>query len=106
MKKVTPIILLISIALTGQRSFGGSATWNANPTSNDWNTAANWTPNTVPDSHSDVATLGVSNITSVSLDGEFQLAEIVFNPGASAFTLVAGCPGLSFSRTGLTNNSG
>ena len=26
----------------------GSATWNLNPASGDWNTAANWTPNDRP----------------------------------------------------------
>jgi hypothetical protein len=26
-----------------------SAQWNFNPVSGDWNTAANWTPTTVPD---------------------------------------------------------
>src|SRR6266446_2574459 len=36
---------LLSVA-TG--AFGGSATWNLNPTSGDWNTATNWTPETVP----------------------------------------------------------
>ncbi len=46
---------------------GGSATWNLNPTSGDWNTAANWTPATVPNGLSDIATFDASNITSVSL---------------------------------------
>ena len=27
--------------------FAGSATWNLNPTSSDWSTAIDWTPNTV-----------------------------------------------------------
>ena len=29
-------------------SLAGSATWATNPTSGEWNTAANWVPNTVP----------------------------------------------------------
>src|SRR5439155_17434789 len=33
----------------------GSATWNLNPMSGDWNTAANWTPATVPNSPADTA---------------------------------------------------
>jgi len=38
--KASPIILLL-IAGT---AFAGSATWNLNPISGDWNNAANWTP--------------------------------------------------------------
>ena len=45
----------------------GSATWNQNPTSNEWNTVSNWTPETVPDALTDVATFAVSNTTSVSV---------------------------------------
>src|SRR3954471_20630519 len=106
MKKVTQIILLISIALTGQNSFAGSATWNASPTNNDWNTAANWTPATVPNDPSAVATFDVSSITTISQDGEFDVAELVFNPGASAFTIFAHYPGLNIYGAGMTNNSG
>src|SRR4249919_3342757 len=45
----------------------GSATWNPNPTSGDWNTAANWIPATVPNGPADTVTFGVSNIRDVSL---------------------------------------
>src|SRR5438552_7700893 len=55
-------LLLLSI----QSSRAGSATWNLNPTSGDWNTASNWTPATVPNGPDDTATFGVSNITFVS----------------------------------------
>ena len=91
------VLLLFSAFLLLPSHFvvAGSATWNLNPASGDWDLATNWAPNTVPDGPSDIATFDVSNITSVSQDGEFQLAEVVFNPGASAFTLVAGYPGLS-----------
>jgi hypothetical protein len=33
-----------------ETSEAGSATWNLNPTSGDWNIAANWNPMTVPSS--------------------------------------------------------
>src|SRR5947208_15938786 len=46
-------------------AFAGSATWNLNPTSGDWNTATNWTPATVPNGPNDTATFDVSNITDV-----------------------------------------
>jgi autotransporter-associated beta strand protein len=84
----------------------GSATWNLNPTNNDWDTAANWTPATVPDDPSDIATFDVSNATTISLNGS-DLAEIIFNPGASAFTIRAHRNyGLNFYGAGITNNSG
>src|SRR6266481_1802477 len=46
-------------------AFSGSATWNLNPTSTDWNTAANWTPETVPNGTTDIATFDVSDVTDV-----------------------------------------
>ena len=91
-----------------QSSYAGNATWNLNPTSSDWNTAANWTPATIPNSSSDVATFGVSNTTSITLT-EFDsiTANVVFNPGASAFTITAGADvNLTFGSVGVTNNSG
>ena len=65
-----------------------SATWNLNPTSGDWNTAANWTPNTVPNGPDDIATFGVSNQTDITLSiTATEVNELIFNPGASAFTI-------------------
>ncbi len=54
---------LLSAAST---AFAGSATWNLNPTSGDWNTAANWTPATVPNGPADTATFDISNTTGMS----------------------------------------
>jgi len=45
-----------------------SATWNLNPSSDSWNTAGNWTPATVPNAFSDIATFDVSNQTSVTVN--------------------------------------
>ena len=89
-----------------------SATWNLNPTSNDWNTAVNWTPATVPNGPTDVATFARSNIKSVRFSALMtEVAEIVFNPGASSFKIIADstlAQGalLSISGVGITNNSG
>jgi len=87
-----------------------SATWNLNPTSSDWTTAANWTPATVPDGPDDVATFSFSNQTSVSISGvEIELSSLVFDSGASAFTIAftVNLPltGLTFSGVGIVNNS-
>src|SRR5438874_13841076 len=67
--------------------YADSATWNLNPISNDWNTAANWTPATVPNGPNDVATFGVSSTTDVSITASIEVNSIVFSPGASAFII-------------------
>src|SRR2546423_2468957 len=99
--------LLLLLGLANHAS-AGSATWNLNPETNDWNTAANWTPNTIPNGPSDIATFGVSNTTSITLTQfDNTTANIVFNPGARAFTITAPADvSLDFGTTGITNNSG
>src|SRR5690242_21029793 len=104
MKRLFPVFCSLS-CLIAAHSFAGSATWSTNPVSGDWNTAANWTPNTVPDGPTDIATFSTSNVTTISLSGAIEVAEIVFNSGASQFTMT--CPNkLTLSDTGITNNSG
>jgi len=98
----------------------GSATWDLNPTSSDWATAANWTPQTVPYGETDVATFDVSNVTDVMVgdppDGTDSLnivGDIVFNAGASSYTItitpvydVVFASILEFHGAGVVNNSG
>src|SRR5262249_47862710 len=92
----------------------GSATWNVAPTSGDWNTAANWTPATVPNQPADVATFATSSQTSVSFTtpGFTTISGVTFNSGASPFTIGVGPAGtgtdveLELSGAGIVNNSG
>jgi len=89
----------------------GSATWNLNPTSSDWYTITNWTPATVPNAPGDVATFSVSNQTTVTVTGvEIALDSMVFKPGANAFTFtfpeILPLTGITFSGSGIVNNSG
>ena len=85
----------------------GSATWNLNPINGDWNTAANWTPATVPNGPGDIATFAASNQGAISISAATEVSEIVFAPGAAAFTFTASTrAGLTFSGAGITNNSG
>src|SRR5262245_17754298 len=86
----------------------GSATWNLSPTSGDWNTAANWTPATVPNGLSDTATFESSNVNSVSLSSSVTLNGIVFESGASPFTITSPSAFATFliNGVGITNNSG
>ena len=92
-------------------ALAGSATWDLNPTSNDWNTAVNWTPDTVPNGPADTATFAVSNTPAVSLATNAEVNSIVFNPGASPFVISVFGQGtvtstLTISGAGVVNNSG
>ena len=88
-------------------SLAGSAAWSSNPSSGDWNTAANWTPNTVPNSTTDVATFGASDQTSLSITTEsIVLDSVVFNSVAPAYTLTIQIYNLTFEGAGIVNNSG
>ncbi len=81
--------------------------WKMDPVSNDWNTAKNWNPETVPDRPPDVATFGGSSRTSISLSRRANVAEIVFSPMDTVFT-IGPEPGvtLTISGAGITNYSG
>ncbi len=98
--------LLILTLLTAANASAGSATWNLNPTSGDWNTATNWTPNTVPNGAGDIATFANSNTNDVSISSSIQLDGISFSPGAATFAITAP-PSLqiTFSGAGVTNAS-
>ena len=59
-------------------AYAGSATWDLNPTSGDWNTAANWTPMNVPNGPRDIATFALSNTTNVSISANTEINRIIF----------------------------
>ena len=101
------LLLLLSVSGTAH---AGSATWNLNPASGDWNTAANWTPATVPNGSEDGATFDVSSITDVSLSATVIINRIVFNPRASAFAITVPPPNplltiLEIGGAGISNDS-
>ncbi|MBA3832617.1 MAG: autotransporter-associated beta strand repeat-containing protein [Chthoniobacterales bacterium] len=98
-----PALLLL---LSTSPSDAGSATWKLNPSSSDWNTAANWTPETVPDGESDTATFDVSDLTDISLSAFTVLDGIVFNSGANAFTINTKSNIIEIFGDGIINNSG
>src|SRR5436190_5575383 len=82
-------LILFGILLAPLVARADSATWALNPAAGDWNTATNWMPNTVPNGPSDIATFDVSNTTAVSLSADTEVDSIVFDPGASAFSIFA-----------------
>ena len=104
---IAPILPAAMLMLSAQTSHAGSATWNLNPGSGNWNSAANWTPIVVPNGAADTATFVSSNMTSVSISANTQVDGIVFNAGASAFTIaISPTLTLTIPGMGVTNNSG
>jgi autotransporter-associated beta strand protein len=101
------VLILFAILLAPKPARADSATWNLNPISNDWNTATNWTPATVPNSTTDVATFGASNTTSVSTSANVDLASLVFSAGTPSYTIATDrSRTLSFWDEGVRNDSG
>jgi autotransporter-associated beta strand protein len=84
-----------------------SATWDLNPSSDDWNTDANWTPMTVPNGSTDIATFALSNTTNVSISANTEVNGITFTEAATnPYIITASAPfTLRISGTGITNNS-
>jgi hypothetical protein len=85
-----------------------SATWDLNPGSGDWNTAANWTPNGVPNGPADTATFGLSNTTDVSISAGTEVNGITLTAAATnPYAITASSKlTLTISGVGITNNSG
>src|SRR6476620_8659870 len=89
--------------------YGSSAQWDLDPISGDWNTAANWTPNGVPNGPADIATFGLSNTTDVSISADTEVNSIIFTAEATnqyTVTPVAVDLTLTISGVGITNDSG
>lgn len=81
--------------------------WGSTPLSGDWNTSSNWTPNTVPNGPLDVATFATSTRTDVFFSQVTEIDSIIFNPGASKFTINnAPFHEVTISGAGVINNSG
>ena len=98
--------LFCSLCLFGVETLqASSASWKLDPVSNDWNTALNWSPETVPNDPADVATFGNSNTTAVSISAPTQVDSVVFSPNASAFTFTTGTHHFTFLGAGIVNNS-
>jgi autotransporter-associated beta strand protein len=80
------------------------ATWQLNPGTADYNTAANWTPATVPTGTAFFGATSVPNLTFSSA------ATIVggwtFNAGAPAYTFTLGANALFFNGAGIVINAG
>jgi autotransporter-associated beta strand protein len=105
-KTILQTILVVAVAfLIPTVAHAGSATWDLNPGSGDWNTAANWTPATVPNGAADTATFDLSNTTNVSISASTEVDGITFTSAATNPYFIT-VRELTLSGTGITNNSG
>jgi len=102
--------LALGALLTGlpAPALAQSGTWNNAPAPNgNWNQASNWSPNGVPNGDNDIATFGLSPTTAVRTTAHTRVHSIVFNNGASAYTITSTANArLTIGGAGIVNNSG
>jgi autotransporter-associated beta strand protein len=103
MKTKLAILLILALAI---QAYADSATWSLNPTNNDWDTAENWTPNTIPDGPDDDATFSQSSTTSVVVAATEEVRALIFALGADEFTITVNGQRNFFILTGIVNDSG
>src|ERR1044072_3337659 len=84
--------MLATSCLVSVSAHAQDATWGAAPPTNNWNSAANWSPATVP---TRTASFGASNTTALTFSAAATIGTIQFNAGAPAY---------SFALTGKTLN--
>jgi autotransporter-associated beta strand protein len=96
----------LALLLGIHASQAGSATWRSDAPGDDWSNAANWSPMTVPNGPSDVATFATSSMTSIFLEAYDEVSSIVFPAGASSYTITDMKYTLTISGAGVINNSG
>ena len=109
----TPLLAAATILFLfppARTALAGSATWNLVPIDSNWNNPLNWTPTTVPNGPTDVATFANSNTTAVSLSAGLEVDRIAFEAGAAAFTITVSGRALpiqlQFDGAGVMNDSG
>jgi len=93
--------------LTGLVAFATDFTWSSSPSSGDWNTSTNWSPNGIPNQAGDTVSFGTSSQTDVTISANVSIKSVTFNPPADPFSigLVGTTHMLEFVDGGVTNNS-
>ena len=77
--------VFVALFATNVAAQAQNAMWSATPGSNIWDTAANWSPATVP---TGTASFGPSNTTTIQFlpTAGTSIGTLQFNPGAPAYT--------------------
>src|SRR5436189_1397984 len=90
---ITWLLPAFILIVTVESSFADSGTWLGS-LNGDWNFVetglTNWTGDVIPNGPKDTATFATSSITDVFTSDFTEVNGIVFNPGASAFTITVG----------------
>jgi autotransporter-associated beta strand protein len=90
------------LSLGATATYSQNATWLSAPGSSDFDTAANWSPATVP---TNTATFGASNTTSLTFSSNATtIGTLQFQAGAPAYTFTV-TNALDITGTGIVNNS-
>ncbi len=95
-------LLALALLAAPPASLAQDATWLTTPGSADFNTAANWSPATVP---TGTAFFGSSNQVNLATSDNTTLQGFTFNVGASAYTLTNDFD-LKFTGAGIVINGG
>ena len=97
--------LLFAAVLVWPPTTARAQTWTGPGT--DYNTAANWTPNTVPATPANTATFsGTVAPSTVNVSATVTPDGFFFAPGAQSYTITTTSGlGLAFFGAGITNNS-
>jgi len=111
--RISPWASLIVALLSAHLTHAGSATWNVNPATNDWNTATNWTPITIPNGPDDTATFDLSNSPDVVIHSDVEVNGVVFTVQANSYTITDGdastttgnVVNFTISGVGIVNNA-
>lgn len=86
---------------------GSAQTWGSAPVSYDWNTAADWSPSTVPNGSSATATFGASSVTLLTSNNAYvSLAGMQFNSGAPSYAITINGGFFAFQGAGVADSSG
>ena len=97
------LVRLVPIFICTVGAHAQNATWLLNPGSGDFDTAGNWSTNTVP---TGTATFGASNTTAITSSTFTQVGTLQFNPGAPGYSFTVGHNfALALTGTGIINNS-
>jgi hypothetical protein len=79
-------LLLANLFLCALTAYSQDATWLAAPSTSDWNTAAKWTPATVP---TGTATFGTSTNRSLTFSLDTTVGTLQFNAASYSFEVIS-----------------
>jgi autotransporter-associated beta strand protein len=95
-------VVLAGLVICGNAARAQNATWLVTPASNDFQTAANWSPATVP---TGTAAFGASSTTSLIFSADTAIGTLQFNAGAPLYSFGITNHNLFVTGAGIVNAS-